>query len=232
MPADQAKLSATRPRPSGNFTPSPAPVAQNKTTSPWIPFSVSVVLLAATAGGLFYYMDQQIKSLQGIETKLLKTNEFVLAMDKRLKKIEDSIASSDAEAEAAGSSLTSKMLNLESRMSEAEKGIGWNSSRINKQTTSVETIETRLSELSSSVNSQSSKITENSNKIAQLSNQENPAEALTAQLSEQVESNRQAIETMDAHRSRMSSAIQKVQADVARLIRLYEKDNPSAKRVQ
>lgn len=228
MPADEAKLSASRPRPSANYNPPPPPAS--KPTSPWIPFVISFFLIAGAAGGLFYYMDMQFKNLEG---KLLKTNDFVINMDKRLKSIEDTIADSDAQAEQAGSSLTSKMLNLESRMSKAEKGIGWNSSRIGKQESTMESLNSSVSNVSSSMNAQASKISGNTSKIAELNSKFDTLSGQdpTAALSAQVQSNQQAIETIDAHRSRMSSAIQQVQSDVARLIRLYEKDNPSAKRV-
>lgn len=227
MPADEAKLSATRPRPSANYAPPPP---GNQPTSPWIPFVISFLLIAGAAGGLFYYMDMQFKNLEG---KLLKTNDFVINMDKRLKTIEDNIAASDAEAEEAGSSLTSKVMNLEARMVKAEKGIGWNSSRIGKQESTMESLNSSVRDVNSSMNAQASKISGNTSKIAELNSKFDTlsGEDPTAALSAQVHSNQQAIETIDAHRSRMSSAIQQVQSDVARLIRLYEKDNPSAKRV-
>lgn len=226
MPADEAKLSATRSRPSPNFAPAPAP--QNSSTSPWIPFMISFVLIAGSAAGLFYYMDEQFKK---IEASILKTNDFVLDMNQRLKKIEGDIAASDAQADQAGSSLTSKMMNLESRVSAAEKSIGWNSSRVSKQVTDIESMQTSVSDVNTSVNKQSDKISDNSAKIAELSNKEDSSAAIT-ELNQKVESNAQAIQTIDAHRTRLSDAIQKVQSDTARLIRLYEKDNPSAKRVQ
>ena len=50
-------------------------------------------------------------------------------------------------------------------------------------------------------------------------------------MDKRVSTNTQSIEAIDAHRGRLGSAIQKVQGDTARLIRLYQKDNPSAKRV-
>lgn len=229
MPADEAKISATRSRPTP--TMNQVPVIQEKPASPWVPFSFAIVLILATAGGLFYYMDMQFKSVKNtLETKLLKTNDFVVAMDKRLKKIEDSISASDADADAQGSSLTSKMLNLESRLATAEKNVGWNSSRVAKQVDSITTMESSVSSMSATVNSQASKVSANTTRIEELANKDTGAAAV-AELSKKVEANGQAIETIDAHRSRLSSAIQTVQSDTARLIRLYEKDNPSAKRV-
>jgi len=222
MPAD-------RPRPSPNFNPAPMPpMAQDTPTSPWVPFIISFLLIAGSAGGLFYYMDEQFKK---IEASILKTNDFVLDMNQRLKKIEGDIAASDAEADQEGSSLTSKMLNLESRVSKAEKNVGWNSSRISKQITDIENMQSTVDQVSSSVSSQSSKISANTAKIAELANKEDGSAAVTA-LGQQIEANKQAIDTIDAHRTRLSAAIQKVQSDTARLIRLYEKDNPTAKRVQ
>jgi len=245
MPTDEAKISATRSRP----TYSPTPIPQEKSLSPWIPFIVSFVLIAVTAAGLFFYMDEQFKKM---EASLLKTNDFVLDMNQRLKKIEGDITASDAEAEQAGSSLTSKVMNLESRLAETEKSVSWNSSRITKQITDSEGIQTTvnqvsnnmkevqstLNQLSENVSSQASKVSNNTikiaeqaDKIAALTNKEDGSAALTA-LTQKVETNTQAIGTIDAHRTRLSEAIQKVQADTARLIRLYEKDNPTATRVQ
>lgn len=245
MPADEAKISATRSRPNYN----PIPMPQEKSPSPWIPFIVSIVLIAVTAGGLFFYMDEQFKK---IEASILKTNDFVLDMNQRLKKIEGDITASDAEAEQAGSSLTSKVMNLESRLAEAEKSVSWNSSRTTKQIADIEAMQatvnqasdsikgmqSTVNQLSDSINSQASKVSSNTIKIAEqadkitaLANKEDGSAAVTA-LTQKVETNTQAIQTIDAHRTRLSEAIQKVQADTARLIRLYEKDNPTATRVQ
>lgn len=226
MPADEAKLSATRSRPSPTFAP--APIPQSAPTSPWIPFMISFVLIAGAAGGLFYYMDEQFKK---IEASILKTNDFVLDMNQRLKKIEGDIAASDAQANQEGSSLTSKMMNLESRLTSAEKNIGWNSSRVSKQVTDIENMQATVNDVSANVSSQSSKISANTAKITELANKEDGSAAVV-ELSQKIESNSQAIQTIDAHRTRLSDAIQKVQSDTARLIRLYEKDNPTAKRVQ
>jgi chromosome segregation ATPase len=219
--ATDPRLAASRARPSANFNPPPIP--QEKPTSPWIPFAISLLLLLACVGGLFFYIDTQFKSL---ESKLLKTNDFVIAMDKRLKNIEGTINSSNNEDASMGA----KLLNLESRVSKAEKSVGWNASRIEKQITATEEVQSSVSGVSSKVNSQGSNISTNTTKIAEL--EQATSQDPSAALAEKVQTNTRAIETIDAHRSRMSSAIQKVQSDVARLIRLYEKDNPTAKRVQ
>lgn len=227
MPADP-RLSASRPpRASANYAQPPMMPPQQQ-SSPWVPFSIALVLILAVAGGLFFYMDMQFKNLEG---KLLKTNDFVIKMDERLKKIEDNISQSDAQAQAEGSSLTSRLMSLENRVTKANKDIQWNNSRIEKQESATEEVKSSVSSVSSSVQAQNSKISANTSEIEALKANSGPNPDV-ANLTAKVEANAQAIETIDAHRSRMSSAIQQIQSDVARLIRLYEKDNPTAKRVQ
>src|SRR5690606_643091 len=151
----------------------------------WIPFMISFVLIAGAAGGLFYYMDEQFKK---IEASILKTNDFVLDMNQRLKKIEGDIAASDAQANQEGSSLTSKMMNLEARLTSAEKNIGWNSSRVSKQVTDIENMQATVNDVSTNVSNQSSKISANTAKINELANKEDGSAAV-AELSQKIESN-------------------------------------------
>ncbi len=226
--ATDPRLSASRPpRASANYAQPPMMPPQ-KQASPWVPFSIAFILILGVAGGLFFYMDMQFKNLEG---KLLKTNDFVIKMDERLKKIEGSIADSDAQAQAEGSSLTSRLISLESRVSKLNKEAQWNSSRIDKQEGAVDEVKSSVSSVTSSVQAQSSKISSNTFEIQALKQNSGPSPDVTNLVSK-VEANAQAIDTIDAHRSRMSSTIQQIQQDVARLIRLYEKDNPTAKRVQ
>jgi len=76
------------------YTPPPPPMA--KPSSPWIPFSITFLLIAGVAGGLFYFIDMKFteskNEAQAAQASLLKTNNFVMTMDARLKKIEDNIA--------------------------------------------------------------------------------------------------------------------------------------------
>ncbi len=238
MPTD-TQHSAPRRNTQPAYTP-PQPV--EKQISPWIPFAITFLLITAVAAGLFFFIDSKFDESQ---TSLLKTNNFVVALDTRLKKIEDNIAQSDAQANAEGSSLTGKLMNLETRIIEAEKNIESNKASTSRQASAVEEIRSSVNQVSNNLSDQNSKITANSTKVEALSQQitsvTNTANAASSAattasnsvetLDQKVQSNTQAIETIDAHRTRMSSAIQSTQADVARLIRLYEKDNPEVKRV-
>ena len=210
--------------------------------SPWIPFALSVILISAGLGGLYYYNDLETKK---IKASLLKTNDFVMGLDKRVAILEDKLTKSDANADNAGSSITGKLINLENRLNTAEKsvaknnkGMSWNSNRIGKQNTSMETLETSVNEMedsvtevSASVDTQKRTVSSNTIEIQALADKVGTSVSTVNGMDKRVSTNTQSIEAIDAHRGRLGSAIQKVQGDTARLLRLYQKDNPSAKRV-
>lgn len=233
----QAKSRPAARRPQPTYAPPPPPPAE-KAVSPWVPFAVSVVLLISGLGGLFYYTDLELKKIHGSQ---LKTNDYVMGLNKRLTHLEDKISQTDADLSQSGSSITGKLINFESRLNQAEKSVaknvksvGWNSSRIGKQVTTLETMEADVDDMNVSVSTQQKTVSSNTIQIQALSEKLGASGNINAKVTDigkRVDSNSQSIDTIDAHRSRLGSAIQKVQGDTARLIRLYEKDNPSAKRV-
>jgi len=230
MNTNETKLYATRPKSKKVEATIP-----EKTTSPWLPASLFFIVLFIATSGLSYFIkmefDKVHKQFKTAETTLINIQSTFTDLESRVKNIEDTININDAEANKAGKSITSKIVSIESRITKSEKNIGWNSSRLNKQKTTIEEYPNNLTNLESTLNTQIAEQNLSLSAFEEKLDRINEVEEIASKVEKDIASNKKNILTMEQQTKGLSTSIQKIQGDIARFIRLYEKEKPTVKRV-